>query len=175
MDYTNEFNYSGNISPEVAGGLGLVFSAFFLFFLVIILAIYIYMAICLMKIAKKTNTENGWFAWIPILNIVLMVQISKKPMWWIVLFFIPIANIVAMIVIWMAIAENLGKPNWWGILMIIPIANLIVPGYLAFSGPDAGTNQCSTYCSTANQSRSAGNNAAQPDGNVIRKIKKGQL
>lgn len=86
-----------------------------------------------MKIAKKTNTENGWFAWIPILNLILMIQCAKKPMWWIVMFFIPIANIVFMIMLWMAIAEAVKKPSWWGIMMIIPVMNVIAPGYLAFS------------------------------------------
>ncbi|PJA87349.1 MAG: hypothetical protein CO140_04830, partial [Candidatus Moranbacteria bacterium CG_4_9_14_3_um_filter_40_7] len=72
-------------------------------------------------------------AWIPILNIILIIQCARKPLWWIILFFIPLANIVAAIVIWMAVAKNLGKPEWLGILMIIPVANLILPGYLAFS------------------------------------------
>ena len=91
------------------------------------------MAVCLMKIAKKTNTENAWFAWIPILNIILMIQCTKKPLWWIILFFIPFVNIVASIMVWMAIAKNLGKPEWLGILMLIPIANFVIPAYLAFS------------------------------------------
>src|SRR5215467_850832 len=35
-----------------------------------VLAIYIYMAICLQTIAKKTNVQNPWLAWIPIANII---------------------------------------------------------------------------------------------------------
>ena len=99
------------------------------------------MAICLMKIAKKTNTENAWFAWIPILNIILMVQCAKKPLWWIILFFIPFVNIVAMIMIWMAISKNVGKPEWLGILMIIPFGNIVVPAYLAFSDNTTATSE----------------------------------
>jgi hypothetical protein len=129
------------VNPELGGEMAaagmLVFGGIMLFILLIALVIYIYMAICLMKIAKKTGTNNAWFAWIPILNIVLMVQCAQKPLWWIILFFIPFANIVAAIIIWMAIAKKLGKPEWLGILMIIPIANLIIPGYLAFSGNGA--------------------------------------
>ncbi len=40
--------------------------------LIIWLAIYAYFAFSLMTIANKTGTENSWYAWIPILNVVLM-------------------------------------------------------------------------------------------------------
>jgi len=102
---------------------------FFIFFLVV----YVYVALALQTIANKTNTENAWFAWIPILNIILMLNVAKKPIWWIILCLIPLVNIVIYIIIWMGIAEARNKPNWWGILMIVPVANLIVPGYLAWS------------------------------------------
>jgi hypothetical protein len=97
------------------------------------LAVYIYMALALQTIATKTSTANGWLAWIPIANIILMLNVAKKPLWWIVLFLIPLVNIVIAIMVWMAVAEARGKPNWWGVLMIVPIANIVVPGYLAWS------------------------------------------
>ena len=34
------------------------------------LGLYIVMAVALMTIAKKTNTPNEWWAWVPILNII---------------------------------------------------------------------------------------------------------
>jgi hypothetical protein len=116
---------------EMAGlaAAGAVMMVFFLLFVVF----YVYMALALSTIAKKTNTENAWLAWIPIVNIILMLNIAKKPVWWIILCFIPLVNIVIMIIVWMAIAEARGKPNWWGILMIVPFVNLIVPGYLAWA------------------------------------------
>jgi hypothetical protein len=103
------------------------------FFCVLMLIGYVYMGLALQTIAKKTNTENGWLAWIPIANIILMLNIARKPIWWIVLFLIPLVGIVMAILVWMGVAEARNKPNWWGILMIVPIANLIVPGYLAWS------------------------------------------
>ena len=136
-DYSAPMNYGGDAaSAAAAGGMLAIFGALMFIWLVVVLAIYVYFAICLMKIAKKTNTPNGWFAWIPILNVILMVQISQKPMWYLVFFFVPFLNILGIIfaiLIWMAIAERLGKPSWLGILMIVPIANVIIPGYLAFS------------------------------------------
>ena len=104
-----------------------------LFLLGVMLVGYIYMALALQTIAEKTSTPNAWLAWIPIVNIVLMLQIAKKPIWWIILCFVPLVNIVIAIMVWMAIAEARHKPNWWGILMIVPIANFVVPGYLAWA------------------------------------------
>jgi len=106
---------------------------FLLLFLIIGLAIYVYVSLALQTIAKRTNTPDGWLAWIPIVNIILMLNIAKKPVWWIILFFVPLVNLIMSVIVWMAIAEARGKPNWWGILMIIPPVSLIVPGYLAWS------------------------------------------
>jgi hypothetical protein len=115
-------------------GTALAFLGVVLLFLVILtLIFYVYLALCLMKIAKKTQTENAWFAWIPILNLVLMIQCANKSLGWLILFFIPFFNLIGLIIIWMAIAKKLGQPEWLGILMIVPVVNLILPGYLAFS------------------------------------------
>lgn len=136
MDPQYNSNYQGNLPPEAAAAAAAFFGGFFLLIIIFALAIYVYYAISLMKIANKTNTPNAWLAWIPIANLVLMIQIAQKPLWWIILCFIPIVNIVISILIWMGIARAVGKPDWWGILIIVPIANLIVPGYLAFSSSD---------------------------------------
>lgn len=107
--------------------------AVMLFAVVIGLAVYVYYSLALQTIAKKTNTENAWLAWIPIINIILMLNIAQKPLWWIILCLIPLVNIVIMIIVWMAIAEARNKPSWWGILLIVPLVNIIVPGYLAWA------------------------------------------
>ena len=107
--------------------------AAFLFLFVIFIAAYIYFALALQTIATKTNTEKAWWAWVPIIQVILMLNIAKKPVWWLVLLLIPLVNIVIGIIVWMAIAEARQKPNWWGILVIVPVVGIIVPGYLAWS------------------------------------------
>jgi hypothetical protein len=107
--------------------------AMFLFLIGFGLVGYVYFALALQTIANKTATPNSWLAWIPIANVFLMLGVAKKPMWWFILFLIPLVNIVMAVIVWMAIAEARQKPNWWGILTIVPIANLIVPGYLAWA------------------------------------------
>jgi hypothetical protein len=127
--------YQNNLQVDsaAAGALGAVFAGVFLFLLLIVLVCYIYFAICEMKIAKKTNTSDGWMAWLPILNIYLMVKIAQKPSWWLLLMFIPLVNIIIGVILWAEISKRLGKPEWLGLLVLIPVANIVLPGYLAFS------------------------------------------
>ena len=101
--------------------------------------VYVYMALALMTIAKKTNTKNPWLAWIPIANLYLMTDIAQVP-WWtmlIVVFagIIPYGGIasIALMVWWFwKIAERRGFPGWYGILLLIPVVNIIIMGILAW-------------------------------------------
>lgn len=121
-------------SSGAAGVAGIAaMGAMFLFIAVIGIGLYVYIALALQTIATKTNTENAWWGWVPILQILLMLNIAKKPLWWILLMLIPFVNIVVGIIVWMAVAEARGKPNWWGILLIVPVVGIIVPGYLAWA------------------------------------------
>lgn len=97
------------------------------------LLLYVYFGYCFYMMAKKLGKENGWWGFVPILNVFLMIQLAGKAWWWFLLLLIPIVNIVIAVLIWMKIAENLKKPSWYGILMIVPIANLIIPGLLALT------------------------------------------
>jgi Family of unknown function (DUF5684) len=108
-------------------------SAMVLFIVVFALGAYIYMALALQTIANKTGTINAWLAWIPIANLILMLNVAKKPMWWIILLLIPVVGLVVGVIVWMAIAEARHKPSWWGIMLIVPLVNFVVPGYLAWA------------------------------------------
>jgi hypothetical protein len=103
------------------------------FWIIAGIALYSYLAFSVQIIARKAETPNDWFAWIPIVNLFLLLAVAKKPLWWFFLLMIPFVNVVIVILIWMSIAETLGKPSWWGILTLIPLVGFIVPGYLAFA------------------------------------------
>jgi hypothetical protein len=134
MDPQYNMQYSNNVPPEAAAGMFALGAGIFLFVMILVIIVYVIVALSLMKIAKRTGTENAWFAWIPILNLILMLQIAKRPMWWLVFFLVPFINIVGIVlqfVIWVDIAKLLGKSAVIGILAgLIPI--IFVP-YLAFS------------------------------------------
>jgi hypothetical protein len=116
----------GEINQQVAGMMAGVMG-------IITLVTWIYFGVCFMMMAKKTATPNGWLAFVPIVNVFLILKIANKPMWWFLLFLIPLVNVVISILVFMEIAKRLGKPDWIGVLMIVPVVNLFVPAYLAFS------------------------------------------
>jgi len=122
----------GDMAAIMAAMVGMVW--------IINIVTYIFVAFCLHMIARKTKTEHGWLAWIPIANVYLMCKIAERPWWWVlVLIFVPIVNIVFLVIVWMGIAEARDKNKWLGILIIVPIANYVLFGYLAFSGGDRRT------------------------------------
>ena len=128
----------GMMDGGIAGMMAFM-GAFFVFFLLVALAVYIYSALALMTIAKKTKTENAWFAWIPILNIYLLTQVAGVSGWITAAFLLAIIPfigglIVAALTVWLwwKVAERLKLPEWYGILMIIPIVNLIMMGIMAW-------------------------------------------
>lgn len=106
---------------------------FFTIYWLVVIAFYAYFALCLQYMAKKTDTDNAWMAWVPIANMFLLISIAGKPVWWFLLFLIPLVDVIVAILVWMGVAERCGKPSWLGVLMIIPVVNLVIPGYLAFS------------------------------------------
>jgi hypothetical protein len=115
------------------------FAAMALVFAIIFLAVYIYSALALMAIAKKTKTPNAWLAWIPVVNTYLVIQMAKQPWWHIfalLLSFIPVVGGYAFLALsafwWWKIAENIGRDGWQGILMVIPVVNLIMAGVFAW-------------------------------------------
>lgn len=126
--------------PAASGALMGLIGGFLIVFLVMALALYIYSSLALMAIAKKTKTENGWLAWIPIGNFYLMTQIAQVPWWTMFAFllaFIPLVGGLVFVGVmcwwWWKISEALGKPGWWGVLItFVPVVNLVMMGILAW-------------------------------------------
>ena len=111
-------------------------AAFFMIFLVLGAALYVYFSLCLFLIAKKLNVQAPWTAWIPLVNIWTLLQAAGKPCWWVLLFFIPFVSVIVIAYVWMCIVENLGRNKWLGLLMLVPIVNLVYIGVLAFSNQE---------------------------------------
>lgn len=82
------------------------------------------------KIFTKAG-KPGWAILIPIYNIVVMLQIVKKPMWWIIMLFIPIVNVVFVILIIYNLCLCFGQPAWHTVPALL--VSFIYYPYLAFS------------------------------------------
>mgnify|MGYP000160646703 CR=1 FL=1 len=55
--------------------------------------------------------KPGWGFLVPIYNIILMCEIGKKPTWYVAMIFVPIANIVFLIMIFDGISKSFGKDS----------------------------------------------------------------
>lgn len=76
----------------------------------------IYLAIVVIVIAGMWKTfekagQPGWGCIIPIYNIYLMTKIAAKPAWWVIMFFIPLVNIVFAIMLYNEIAKKIRSGN----------------------------------------------------------------
>jgi hypothetical protein len=134
---------SGSSSRDGGSSLGLFI------FLIIILAVlipYVYFALCFIGMAKKTGSSPSWFAWVPILNLILLVRISGMSSWLTLLILVPVVNIIFFGVVWWKTAKRTGFSGGLGLLMFVPIAQLIMPGIFAWkkSVPNSGNDSSSS-------------------------------
>lgn len=74
----------------------------------IFIAMFIFLIVTQWKIFVKAG-KPGWAAIIPFYNIIVLLEIVGKPTWWLVLLFIPLINIVFMIMIVNALSLSFGK------------------------------------------------------------------
>lgn len=133
-DFEDEYD-TDDIAAVGSAFAGLAFIWIAICFLMGI-AVYVYSSLAYMNIAKKLNYPNPWFAWIPILNIVLHFQIGGMSGWFVLLMLVPLANIVVYVIAMMNICEKLGKEKLLGLLALVPIANYILLGILAWDKDD---------------------------------------
>ncbi|MFP4527309.1 MAG: DUF5684 domain-containing protein [Candidatus Kapaibacterium sp.] len=85
---------------------------------IIWLAIVVLMIAGMWKIFEKAG-KPGWAAIIPIYNMIVLLEIIDRPLWWIILLFIPIVNIVFGILITIELAKSFGKDMAYAIGMIL--------------------------------------------------------
>lgn len=53
--------------------------------------------------------RQAWEAFIPVYNGVVLMKIINRPWWWIILLFLPIVNLIMLIVVWVETARSFGK------------------------------------------------------------------
>lgn len=59
------------------------------------------------KLYKKAGRKS-WEAIIPVYNAVILMQIIKRPKWWVILLFIPVVNLLMFPVIWIETIRTFG-------------------------------------------------------------------
>jgi len=114
----------------VATGVSIVV---ILFSLVIAVGLYVFSCYCFKRICEKCGKNPGILVWIPIVQLIPLLEVAGMAVWMIILFFIPIVNIVIGVMMWAKICEARGKSPWLVIMLFIPVVNIVFVPYLAFS------------------------------------------
>jgi len=85
-------------------------SSFVLVYLVILVVEFV----AAWRIFTKAG-RPGWGVFIPIFNLYLLCKISGRPGWWIILFCIPLVNVVVGLIVALDIAKAFAKGSGFGI------------------------------------------------------------
>ena len=98
---------------------GAAFAAAIVFFL-LYFVFAIFAIITMWKLYRKAN-KPGWAAIVPVYNYVVLLEIVGRPIWWILLSFVPLVNIYVAFVVALDLAKSFGKSTGFG------VANFFVP------------------------------------------------
>lgn len=118
---------SDNSGAQAAGaGIAALFGCFFM---LIWLALAALVIIGMWKVFTKAG-KPGWAAIIPIYNLIVLLEIVGKPLWWIILMFIPFVNIVIGIMVAIELAKVFGKGTGFAIgLVLLPVVFYPILGF----------------------------------------------
>lgn len=103
------------------------------------LAIFLVFVAGLWKMFTKAG-QPGWAAIVPIYNLVVLLQIVGRPIWWVILLLIPVVNIVISIILWLDTAKSYGRGigTALGLIFLTPIFVCILGfGSAQYVGPAA--------------------------------------
>lgn len=113
------------------------------FGMIVYFGLILLMIIAGWKVFEKAD-KPGWAIIIPIYNIIVLLQIVGKPLWWIVLFLIPVVNIIFSI--WTAnlLSKSFGKSEGFTLgLIFLPFIFYPILGFgsAQYKGPSAAEAQ----------------------------------
>ncbi len=121
-------------------GSGVAAAGFGLGVMIFYLLVFLFYGFCMYKIFQKAGVENAWAAFIPLYNIIVLLQVVKKPLWFIILFFIPLVNLYASWVVNNNLAKGFNKETPLYTLLLFFLGFIFIP-VLAFSNDTFDANQ----------------------------------
>ena len=88
---------------------------------ILVIAACIAMIAGMWKVFEKAG-RPGWGCLVPIYNLILLLGIADKPLWWILLLLIPGVSIIIAILVSIEVAKKFGQGTGYGIgLALLPI------------------------------------------------------
>lgn len=115
-------------SGAAMGAIGIVYIAFIALIIV-----------SMWKVFVKAG-KPGWAAIIPIYNLIVLLEIVGRPLWWIVGLIIPFVNFIVLIILSLDVAKSFGKSTAFGIGLLL-LGFIFYPilafGDAVYQGPSA--------------------------------------
>jgi hypothetical protein len=106
------------------------------------LAFVVFIIVCLWRIFTKAN-KPGWAAIVPFYNVHVLLKIVGRPGWWLVLYIIPVVNIVIGIIVTVDLVKAFRKDTGIAVLLVfLPIVGMpmLAFGSARYVGPVADPN-----------------------------------
>jgi len=118
LEFRPEHHPAPSGHSALGGVLGLIFG---LIGAVIGLGVAAVMVFSMWKLFAKAG-QPGWMAIVPIMNLLVLLKMTNKPVWWIVLFCIPGVNAIAMILLTISLAQAFGQSMGFAIgMLFLPV------------------------------------------------------
>jgi len=110
--------------------------------IIVLIGIYVYFALTLRAIARKMDYSKPWLAWIPIVNLFLFPILTGRSWTWGLLFFIPVVNVVFLMICLWKMLEKKGYDGKWSLILlgglsakpsfVVFVSFLVILGVLAW-------------------------------------------
>lgn len=100
--------------------------------MLVFLAILIVFIVGFWKVYVKAG-QPGWACLIPIYNIYVLLKIAGRPGWWVLLFLIPLVNLVMSLVLAIDVAKAFGRSTVFGVILLFLLGGI---GYLVLGFGD---------------------------------------
>lgn len=88
------------------------------------LLFHLFMGLALTALARRAGVGSATWAWLPGLNLVLLLRIAGRAPAWALLFLIPGVNLAVWAAAWAEAAARTGRSAWLGMAVALPGPNL---------------------------------------------------
>jgi len=122
---------------QIGGIIGGVIVYFFIW--LFSLAIAAFILVCMWRIYTKAG-KPGWAALVPFYNTLVALELLGRPWWWLLLMFVPLANVVISIIMTFDYAKSFGKSIGFGfglLFLSIIFIPILAFGSSRYVGPAA--------------------------------------
>jgi len=75
------------------------------------------------KVFEKAG-QPGWAILIPFFNCYILLKIVGRPGWWLILYFIPVINLVIVIIVSIDLAKAFGQSALFGFLLLFLLCGI---------------------------------------------------